>query len=192
VCADARALPLAARTFDAVVSGAALNFLPVVPQALAAMAELVVPGGTVAAYVWDFGGEMQPHRRFWDAVLALDPAAARFDQATKFPLCRPGGLEAAFVAAGLRQVVSTTLDVPAVFRDFDDLWLPFVTGEGSVVDYTRSLSPPLLEALRERVRLSVAADAAGRIRMTARAFAARGVVSRGRSGRLHSTLRPDG
>lgn len=176
VAADARALPLRLASFDVVVSGAALNFLTEPVLALRDLARLVAPGGVVAAFVWDFGGEMQPHRRFWDAAIALDPGAARFDQATKFPLCRPGALEAALVAAGLRDVVAAPIDAEAVYEGFDDLWLPFVSGTGSVVDYARSLAPQRLAALRERVRGAVAAGADGRIRLGVRAFAARGVA----------------
>lgn len=177
VVGDARALPLRAGSFDAVVAGLSLNFLPDAAPAIRAMGRLVTPrGGVVAAYVWDFGGEMQPHRRFWDAAIALDPAAARYDQANKFPLCRLGALEAAFVAAGLRDVAARTVDVWAVFHDFEDLWRPFVIGDGSVVEYTRSLSEERLQALRDRVRGSVEVESDGTIRLLARAFAVRAYV----------------
>ena len=42
----------------------------------------VRPGGTVALYVWDYAGEMQLMRRFWDAAAALDPAARELDRAS--------------------------------------------------------------------------------------------------------------
>ena len=32
--------------------------------------------GVIAAYVWDYGGGMEFMRRFWDAAVAEDPAAA--------------------------------------------------------------------------------------------------------------------
>ena len=177
VVGDACALPLRSGSFDAVVAGLSLNFLPDPVPAIRALGRLTADRrGVVAAYVWDFGGEMQPHRRFWDAAIALDPSAARYDQANKFPLCRPGALEVAFAAAGLRHIESRTIDVWAEFRDFEDLWRPFVIGDGSVVDYARSLSEDHRHELRERMRDSVDADATGRITLLARAFAARGVV----------------
>jgi ubiquinone/menaquinone biosynthesis C-methylase UbiE len=51
---DAGALPLHAGRFDAVVSGLALNFVPEPPRAATEFARVAVPGGTVAAYVWDY------------------------------------------------------------------------------------------------------------------------------------------
>ena len=33
------------------------------------------PGGTVAAYVWDYGGRMEMLRTFWDVACALDASA---------------------------------------------------------------------------------------------------------------------
>ena len=40
---------------------------------MAEMRRVMRPGGTVAACVWDYGGEMQLLGRFWDAVEELDP-----------------------------------------------------------------------------------------------------------------------
>ena len=39
------------------------------------MRRVVVPGGTVAACVWDFEGGMQMLRAFWDAASSIDPDA---------------------------------------------------------------------------------------------------------------------
>ena len=52
--------------FDVVVSGLALNFMADSSAAMLEMSRVVVPGGTIAGYVWDFAGEMQVFRRFWD------------------------------------------------------------------------------------------------------------------------------
>src|SRR5262245_4882760 len=69
---DARALPVPS-SYDAVVSGLVLNFVPV-PDQLKAAREMVRAarvGGCVASYVWDYAGEMQSMRYFWDAAGAL-------------------------------------------------------------------------------------------------------------------------
>jgi SAM-dependent methyltransferase len=68
---DARCLSFEDATFDAVVAGLMLNFVPEPAQALAEMRRTVRQGGTVAVYVWDYAGEMQLMRRFWDAAVAL-------------------------------------------------------------------------------------------------------------------------
>src|ERR671913_1369476 len=51
---DAQALRAAAATFDVVVSGLVVNFVPRAELAVAEMARVTRSGGTVAAYVWDY------------------------------------------------------------------------------------------------------------------------------------------
>ncbi|HEX6143473.1 MAG TPA: methyltransferase domain-containing protein, partial [Geminicoccaceae bacterium] len=73
---DAQALPFEDDAFDAAVSGLVLNFVPRPAEAVAELRRVVRPEGVVALYVWDYAGEMQFMRRFWDAAVALDPGAA--------------------------------------------------------------------------------------------------------------------
>jgi SAM-dependent methyltransferase len=176
VVADAAALPFHAASFDAVLSGLVLNHLRDPAVAIAEMMRVSRPGGTVASYVWDFGGAMQPLRLFWDAAIAVDPAAAVRDQAVKFPLCRLERLVALFSASALHDVETRVLDASADFLTFADFWEPLVTGDGSVVEYARSLSPERLLALRNHLRKSVPPAADGRIHLIARALAVRGRV----------------
>ena len=75
----------------------------------------VPPGGTLAAYVWDYAGRMELMRHFWDAAIALDAAASAQDEGVRFPLCRPEPLARLFAAAGLSAVATTAIDVPTVF-----------------------------------------------------------------------------
>ena len=70
---DAQALQAASATFDAVVAGLVLNFVPKPEQAVSEMVRVTRPGGVVAAYVWDYAEGMQMMRHFWDAAGALDP-----------------------------------------------------------------------------------------------------------------------
>src|SRR5258706_14092232 len=70
------ALPVADESCDAVVSGLVLNFIPGLESALADMRRVARREGTVAGYAWDYPGERQLLRRFWDAAPQLDPAAA--------------------------------------------------------------------------------------------------------------------
>jgi ubiquinone/menaquinone biosynthesis C-methylase UbiE len=57
--AGAEALPNRDGGFDAVVSGLVLNFLPDAGKAVSSMRERLRPGGTVAAYVWDYADGME-------------------------------------------------------------------------------------------------------------------------------------
>lgn len=51
---DALALPFDSRSFDAAVMALVIFFVPDPSQAVAEMVRVVVPGGIVAAYAWDY------------------------------------------------------------------------------------------------------------------------------------------
>ncbi len=172
--ADARSLPHRDRCVDAVVSALALNFIPRCEIALAEMVRVARDGGIVALYVWDYAGQMQLMRHFWDAVIMLDRDAAELDEARRFPICDPGRLEALFGSAGLRHVESRPIDVPTRFRDFDDYWNPFLGGQGPAPGYAMALSAERRTALRERIRESLPIARDGSISLIARAWAVRG------------------
>lgn len=172
--ADARAIPGRQATFDATVSGLVINFIATPGRVIEEMARVVRPGGTVAAYVWDYAGEMQLMRHFWDAAVALDPAAADLDEGRRFPLCHPGPLAALLHDAGLRAVEVRQIDIPTHFRDFDDYWSPFLGGQGPAPTYAMSLAEEQRAVLRERLRARLPVAPDGSIRLLARAWAVRG------------------
>ncbi len=176
VVGDAQAIPFADHAFEQVVSGLVLNFVARPDQATAEMARVTRGGGTVAVYVWDYAGEMQLMRYFWDAAAALDPAAHDLDEGRRFPMCHPDRLRDLLASAGLNDVTVRAIDVPTHFRDFDDYWLPFLGGQGPAPGYAMSLSKEHREALRDliRKRLPIAPD--GSIHLIARAWAVRGVA----------------
>ncbi|MGY1620599.1 class I SAM-dependent methyltransferase [Geodermatophilus sp. SYSU D00965] len=171
---DARALPVADRSVDAVVSALVLNFVPEPAAALAEMARAARPGGVVGAYVWDYAEGMQLIRLFWDAAAAVDPAARALDEAVRFPGCAPDPLHTLFTGAGLADVSVREIVVPTVFCDLDDYWTPFLGGTGPAPAYVASLAEADRTALRAEVgrRLPVGAD--GVVRLSARAWAVRG------------------
>jgi SAM-dependent methyltransferase len=174
VVADARALPLADACVDVVVSGLAVNFVPRPASAVAELSRVVVPGGVVAAYVWDYAEGMAMLRHFWDGAVALDPGAAELDEGERFAVCRPGPLERLWRLGGLTGVEVRPIDVPTVFADFDDYWEPFLGGQGPAPGYVSALPDDRRADLRSflAARLPRAAD--GRIELTARAWAVRG------------------
>jgi SAM-dependent methyltransferase len=173
--ADAQALPVEVGAYDAAVSGLVLNFVPKPDRAVAEMARAVRPGGVVAAYVWDYAEGMQFMRHFWGAAVALDPAARDLEEGRRFPLCQPGPLRALFAEAGLGSVETRSIDVPTVFRDFDDYWSPFLGGQGPAPTYAMSLAEDRRTALRERIKAGLPMAADGAIPLVARAWAVRGV-----------------
>jgi SAM-dependent methyltransferase len=171
---DARSLPLPDRSFDAVVSGLALNFVPEPGRAVAEFARVAAPDGTVAAYVWDYAEGMAMMRYFWDAAATVDPAATGLDEGRRFPLCQPEPLRQLWIEAGLDDVSVRAIEVPTVFADFDDYWSPFLGGQGPAPGYAMSLTEEHRRQLRDvlRARLPVGPD--GSIPLVARAWAVRG------------------
>ena len=171
--ADAAALPARDGSVDRVVSGLVLNFLPDPPAAVAGMARACRPGGTVAGYVWDYGGGMQLVERFWAAATAVDPAAADRDEFRRFGYWQPDELTGLLAGAGLTGVRTTEITVPTVFRDFADYWTPFLGGQGPAPAYLAQLPAGTRDRVRDRLRASLPA---GPIRLTARAYAVRGTA----------------
>lgn len=173
----AASLPLADSSADVTVSGLVLNFVPDLPAALAEMRRVTAPGGTIAAYVWDYAGRMELIRCFWDAASELDPEAARLHEGVRFPLCHPDALAAAFRTAGLKGPETAAIDVPTDFAGFDDYWSPFLGGQGPAPAYVMALPEEARARLRDHVRsrLPVAPD--GTLRLTARAWAIRATTA---------------
>lgn len=174
---SATAIPLGDESVDVVVSGLVLNFVPDQRAALLEMARVTGSNGTIAAYVWDYAGKMELMRYFWDAAVELDAEAAQLDEGARFPLCRPGALEALFTGAGLTAVDVVAIDIATLFSGFDDYWQPFLGGQGPAPAYAMSLDESARTRLRERVRARVPTEANGSIRLTARAWAIRARVT---------------
>jgi SAM-dependent methyltransferase len=172
---DAEALTDGDGTFDAVVSGLVLNFIPHPERALAEMTRVTRSGGVVVVYVWDYAEGMQFIRRFFDAAIALDPNAVEHDEGPRFPICHPDALNRLFESTGMRNVEVRPIEAPTVFRDFDDYWSPFLAGQGPAPSYAMSLREEGRVALRERIRAGLPHNPDGSISLTARAWAARGV-----------------
>jgi len=171
---DARQLPVATAAYDVVVSGLVLNFIPDLTAGMAEMVRVTKPGGTVAAYVWDYAGKMELMRYFWDAAVALKPEARERDEGRRFPICQPESLRNLFREAGLYEVDVCAIEVPTHFHDFADYWSPFLGGQFPAPDYAMSLSEEDRVALRECLRTTLPSSDDGTIRLIARAWAVRG------------------
>lgn len=174
VAADAMNVPLGDGCADAAVSGLVLNFVPRPELAVREMLRCVRPGGLVAAYLWDYAEGMQAIRMFWDAAVAVDRNAEALDEAIRFPICRPDALEQLFTDAGAAGVSVTSITVPTVFKNFEDLWLPFLGGQGPAPSYTIALGEQRRIALRERLRKSIPMVGTAQIALTAKAWVVSG------------------
>ena len=151
-----------------------LNFISQPAQALKEMVRVVRNGGPVGAYVWDYAGQMQLMRFFWEAAVALDPKALSLDEGQRFPLCQPECLRHLFQTAGLEKVEVRSITIPTRFLDFDDFWTPFLGGQGPAPFYVRSLSEEQRDALRDHLQAILPFKDDGSLHLSARAWAVRG------------------
>lgn len=174
---DALELPHPNSTYDVVASALVLTFLPDAPAGAREMVRVTKPGGTVASYVWDYSGEMQMMKYFWDVAIELLPSARELHEGLRFSLARPEELASLFRDAGLSDIGTAPLEIETRFVDFDDYWQPFLGGQGPAPGYVTSLTDYERERLRDALkdRLPIASD--GSIELVAKAWAVRGTVA---------------
>jgi SAM-dependent methyltransferase len=175
---DAQSLPVESASRDALGSALALNFVPDRDRALAEMKRVARPNATIGFYVWDYPGRgLELIDAVWEAATALDPAARDLSEDRRFPFCTPDGLCALASRAGLASVECAPIEIPTIFEDFDDYWLPFTRGAGPVPGYCASLAPDARGRLRDRLHDSLPRGEGGTIPLKARAWAVRATAA---------------
>ena len=165
-------LPYPDASFDRTLSLLALNFVPDPGKALREMRRVTRPGGAVSACVWDYADGMESLRRFWDAAVELDPAAAPKHE-RNMKLCRKGELGELWREAGLAEVREDALLVEQAFSSFDDYWGPFLSGTGPGGAYVVSLDAARRKQLEARLRTRLGG---GAFTLKARAWCVHGLV----------------
>jgi ubiquinone/menaquinone biosynthesis C-methylase UbiE len=152
---DAGALDFPDHSFDRVLSLLVLHFVPRAEQAVAEMRRVARPGAVVGAAVWDTRGGYVANRMFFDTAAVLDPKAnERRARTYTRPMSRPGQLAKAWLAAGLTNVVETTLMIRMEFASFDDYWVPYLGKDGPQAEYIATLGEAGRARLRDAVRLA--------------------------------------
>lgn len=147
--ASAEAIPFPDNTFDLSLAQLVVHFMKDPVGGLAEMARVTVPGGTVAASVWDHAGGRGPLSLFWRAARDLDPAV---HDESDLAGARDGHLVELFESAGLRKVRGGTLTVSAPYTDVEDWWQPYTLGVGPAGAYLAGLDPDRRSALQRRCR----------------------------------------
>lgn len=168
--AAAEQLPFPDETFDAALAQLVVHFMDDPVAGLGEMARVTRRHGVVAACVWDHAGGQGPLAVFWEAAHELDPEV---EDESQLAGARAGHLAELFHAAGLREIEETALSVSVEHPSFDDWWEPFTLGVGPAGGYTAGLDEGRRARLRELCREMLPA---ARFVLTARAWAARGLV----------------
>ncbi len=167
--ATAEDLPFGDTSFDCALSQLVVNFMSDPHAGVQQMRRVTRPGGTVAACVWDYAGEMTLLRTFWDAAAALDSAAAPLDEGVSMRHCQPESLQALLESVGLRNIRSGELRPSVRYSSFEELWTPFTAGVAPSGAYTVSLNEPSQDALRREVHRRLGSPV-GPFVLTARAW----------------------
>jgi SAM-dependent methyltransferase len=144
--ARAEEIPFEDGCVDVALAQLVLHFVSDPPAAAREMRRVVRRGGAVAACVWDFSAGMEMLRRFWDAALAVDPAAP--DEARTLRFGREGEIAELFADGGLVDVTETTLASGSSYSDFDELWSGFLAGIGPAGAFLTSASDDTRAAIR--------------------------------------------
>lgn len=145
--ATAEDLPYDSGSFDVVLAQLVVHFMSDPVAGLREMGRVVVPGGVVAACVWDHAGGGGPLSTFWEAVGSLDASAP---DESGLAGARAGHLAELATVAGLRDVEDGVLTVTAGFASFDDWWEPYTFGIGPAGTYVAGLDAERREQLRQR------------------------------------------
>lgn len=170
---DANNLKFADSSFDYVVSGLILNFIPQPETALREMKRVVTDNGTIATYIWDYAGKMEFLRYFWDGVVELDPGATEKHEAIRFSTFDENQIRTFFSEAELPEPSISKLEIETCFKNFDDYWAPFLGGQGPGPTYVQSLSDSKVSILAATVKEKLPLESDGSIHLIARVWAAK-------------------
>ncbi|MPZ34664.1 MAG: methyltransferase domain-containing protein [Rhodospirillales bacterium] len=154
-------------SFDVVASALVINFLAEPSGALYEMRRVARPGGSVAAYVWDFAAGRAPNACL---VRGLRQMGAEVPQIPGTEVSTLDGLTRLFQTTGFYDIQTTALDITVEFDEFDDFWASQTPGFSPVTKIIASLSASARTTLTAIVR-DQAVDHEGRVAWSARANA---------------------
>lgn len=164
---DAMSLAFGDDEFDVAVMALVIQYIPDSTKAMSEITRVLRPGGTVAAYVWPGPQEGHPMQPLNEAVESIGVSASR----------RPGnrirtveGLTELFDASGLDDIISSSIEIQLIYKDFDDYW------SSQAGDTIRNMSDENIVRLKSVLRERLPTNEDGQISYAARANAIRGRV----------------
>jgi SAM-dependent methyltransferase len=169
--AGAMELPIADNSVDAATMALVIFFVPDPARGVAEMVRVVRPGGIVGAYAWDLlegGFPWEPVHAELRAIDRPSPMAPSAEAS------RIGNMLKLWQDAGLTGVETRTITVERAFASFDDFWATAMLSP-TLRLVLPTLGADTLDGIKSRVRGKVPTES-GRVVLTARANAAKGVV----------------
>ncbi|HET6345280.1 MAG TPA: class I SAM-dependent methyltransferase [Myxococcota bacterium] len=172
---DAQSLPYDDGTFDAAVMALVIAFVPDPGAAVAEMARVVKPGGSVSTYMWDVLAGGTPIEPLREALRAMGQDAPHPHTAAA---SGQDALRATWETAGLRRIEHTVLRISVSFASFEDFCASVIVPVGPLGAITSKLGPKQREALHAELRKQLPIAADGRITYASFANAIKGEVPR--------------
>jgi ubiquinone/menaquinone biosynthesis C-methylase UbiE len=168
---DAQDLPFSDNSFDIAVMALVIHFVPDPAKAVTEMGRALQPGGTAAAYVWDYTNGGSPTAPLTAAmrVMGLQAPAPPNPQVTSLL-----ALEELWRAAGFEQIGTRAIDISVEFADFEEFWQSMTVPVGPAGKAIAAMPPDGLAQLRSVLEQQMALTVDGRIIYEARASAVKG------------------
>jgi SAM-dependent methyltransferase len=168
---DAQALDFPDGSFDIAVMALVIHFVPDPGKAVAEMARVLRPGGSAAAYVWDYTKAGAPTAPLPAAMKAmgLAPPSPPSPNATSVP-----ALEELWRAAGFDRIATRPINIPVEFGGFDEFWSSLTVPVGPAGKAIADMSPQARERLRCVLQERTALTTDGRVVYESRANAIKG------------------
>ena len=173
--ADACALPFPDGSFDVAASALVLNFITKRSQAMAEKRRVTRPGGSLAAYVWDFAEELSPSGPLRRAMRRLGVEVPAIPGTAE---SRIDALRRLFEQAALERVETRTIEVCLAYRDFEDFWHAQTPSYSPTTKIIASMTESERTRLMRAVRAEFPTAPGGVIEYFARANAIKARVPR--------------
>lgn len=168
---DAQDLPFPDNSFDIAVMALVIHFVPDPAKAVAEMWRVLGPGGTAAAYVWDYKNAGSPTAPLAAAMrgMGLQAPTPPSPQVTSLT-----ALEELWRAAGFEQIGTRAIDIAVEFADFEEFWQSMTVPVGPAGKVIAAMPPDDLAQLRSVLEQQMVLTADGRVTYEARASAVQG------------------
>ncbi|MFC4172874.1 class I SAM-dependent methyltransferase [Microvirga sp. GCM10011540] len=168
---DAQDLAFSNSSFDIAVMALVIHFVPDPAKAVAEMWRVLQPGGTAAAYVWDYTQAGSPTVPLAAAMrgMGLQSPAPPSPQATSL-----SALEELWRGAGFEQIGTRAIDIAVEFADFEEFWQSMTVPVGPAGKMIAAMSPDGRARLRSALEQQTPLTADGRVIYEARASAVKG------------------